>query len=322
MSAEDVVESTAIEVEHIEHEPRSLAVVPVTPTLAVTPTVEAKELVARLDVIKEAMQTAMVRDVDYGIIPGTDKPALYKPGSEKLAVLFQLDVQLDNQKRWGPGDHLTVISHATVFHAPSGARLGFGEGICSTKEKKYGKRQAKRVCPTCGAAAIFKSKKDPGWYCWGKMGGCGAKFANDKEPSIVNQEVGEVENPDLGDTWNTVDKMASKRARVDAILSVTGASALFTQDVEDNVPASEPAAPPPALVLASDDDIGELRASAKGLDLRTVRLVMSSGGLAAPAPEGTTKEAKARSVFREVPLDRVGPLIDALSAVARPIVSE
>jgi hypothetical protein len=43
--------------------------------------------------------------------------------------------------------------------------------------------------------------------------------------------VGEIENPDLPDTWNAVDKMAKKRGYVDAVLSVTGASAIFTQDI-------------------------------------------------------------------------------------------
>jgi hypothetical protein len=40
---------------------------------AVTPNVGASELVARLDVIRSAMQTAMQEDVDYGRIPGVDK---------------------------------------------------------------------------------------------------------------------------------------------------------------------------------------------------------------------------------------------------------
>jgi DNA-directed RNA polymerase specialized sigma24 family protein len=46
--------------------------------------------------------------------------------------------------------------------------------------------------------------------------------------------------------------MAEKRARIDAILAVTGASALFTQDLDDQVePAPEPSEqtppePPPA----------------------------------------------------------------------------
>src|SRR3954464_9803574 len=88
--------------------------------LAGTPQVQASELVKRLDVIREASENAMKEGVDFGKVPGTDKPTLLKPGAEKLGVLFQLDIQLANTKQWGPGDHLTVISQAHVFHAPTG----------------------------------------------------------------------------------------------------------------------------------------------------------------------------------------------------------
>lgn len=225
------------------------------PTLAVKPRVGADELVKRLDVIRAAMNDAMEEDVDYGVIPGTSgKPTLLKPGAEKLGVLFELDVQIVNEKLWEP-PHLTVISKATVYHAPSGARLGYGEGICTTHEKKYATRKANRKCPECNAETIFRSKYSkrgapdddpPCWFCWGSKGGCGAEFDHD-DKRITDQEVGEIENPNLPDAWNTVTKMAEKRARVDAVLAVTGASALFTQDVEDLPPedrgtdAGEPA---------------------------------------------------------------------------------
>lgn len=42
-----------------------------------------------------------------------------------------------------------------------------------------------------------------------------------------------VENPDIADVYNTVLKMAKKRAFVDAVKSTTAASDIFTQDVED-----------------------------------------------------------------------------------------
>lgn len=237
------IESTAEELDTSLEVDTVLATRPV-PALAVTPTVKAAELVERLSVIREAMTTAMQSDIDYGVIPGTDKPTLYKPGAEKLGVLFQLDVQLVNEKRWGPEDHLTVISHATVYHFPTGARLGYGEGVCSTRERKYGKRKQERVCPACGAAAVIKGKQEfgGGWLCWKKRDGCGAKYA-DGDPQIADQPVGDVENPDLPDMWNTVTKMAEKRARVDAVLAVTGASALFTQDAEDIAPVAPPAMP-------------------------------------------------------------------------------
>ncbi len=196
----DVVESTAVEVSYVP------AIIPAVPAvLAVTPTVQAAELVARLDVIRQAAAEAMKENVDFGVIPGTDKPTLLKPGAEKLGVLFQLDVQLACRKTWGPGDHLTVEARATVFHAPTGARVGYGEGLCSTREKKYGKRQQQRTCPTCGKDAIIKGKVEygGGWLCFKKRGGCGAKFIDGYAP-VESQQIGEIDNPDLPDMWNCV----------------------------------------------------------------------------------------------------------------------
>jgi hypothetical protein len=218
-----------------------VAVEPPKPALAVTPQVSARELVDRLTVIREAMNTAMQRDVDYGVIPGTDKPTLYKPGSEKLSVLFQLDVQLANEKRWGPGDHLTVESHATVFHAPTGARLGYGEGIASTRERKHAYRKQERTCPNCGQPAVIKGKAAVRRRVavLAEARRLRQQVAG-RRPGDRVQEVGEVDNPDLPDLWNTVVKMAEKRARIDAVLAVTGASALFTQDLDDQAaPAPE-----------------------------------------------------------------------------------
>lgn len=206
--------------------------------IAVAPEVGAQDLIQRLAVIKDAMLHAMESGLDYGVIPGTDKPALFKPGAEKLSVLFQLDIQCENEKIWHEDGHLTVISKAIAYHAPTGTRLGSGEGICTTKESRYAYRNANRVCPDCGQEAIIKGKEEygGGWVCFKKKGGCGQKFRDDS-PEIVGQKVGKVDNPDIADSYNTCDKMASKRARVDAVLNVTGASALFTQDVTDENPS-------------------------------------------------------------------------------------
>jgi hypothetical protein len=302
---QETIEGTAVEVSHVP------AVIPtVPPSLSVVPSVPASELVERLDVIKQAMTTAMVRDIDYGIIPGTGtKPTLLKPGAEKLAVLFQFDVQTAIEKTWGPGDHLTADAKVTVFHAPTGARLGGGEGMCSTREKKYGKRKQERLCPQCGKPAVIQGKAEygGGWLCWKKRDGCNAKFA-DNDPQIVGQETGEIDNPDLPDMWNTVVKMAKKRGIIDAILLTTGASAMFTQDLEDTPlgppPPSEPPAPP---ALVSKEDIEELKAASHKVPVKQIRLTLGELGL--PAPE------LPEDLFVGVPLNRAAALVSALNAV-------
>lgn len=246
------VDGSATEVTEGEsHEGHTQAIVPAAPQagreLSVAPTdVTAADLVLRLNMIQEAMDTAMVVDVDYGRIPGAKKPSLYKPGAEKLAVMFRLDIQTVTSKTWGPGEHLTVEAISTVYDAPTQIRLGNGEGLCTSREKKYGKRLAARTCPVCNVAAIIKGKKEygGGWVCFKKKDGCGAKFP-DGDASIEGQQSGEVDNPELPDTWNTIVKMAKKRAVVDAVLLTTGASALFTQDIEDMAPPPDDPGPPP-----------------------------------------------------------------------------
>ena len=123
-----------------------------------------------------------------------------------------------------------------------------------------------------------------GWLCWNKKGGCGQKFI-DGDEAIEGQSVGDIDNPDLPDLWNTVIKMARKRALTDAVLLVTGASALFTQDVEaGDAPAAEaapPAADParPVGEAASDEKVKQaFRAMAFLLNLeptdkRTIKCV-------------------------------------------------
>jgi hypothetical protein len=253
------IDSTAEEETVLEEGTRAIEPVRPPATVTVSPQVTAAELGERLKVIEQAMTTNMREGVDYGRVPGTDKPALFKSGSEKLSVLFKLDVQLRSEKHYEEGGHLTVETSATVYDIATGARIGFGEGLCTTREKKYGKRQASRVCPNCSKEAIIKGKAEygGGWVCFHKKGGCGAKFPDDAE-EIVGQTVGEIENPDLPDTWNTVVKMAEKRARVSAVLAVTGASAIFTQDLDEGADGGAEA---PGLPLATEEQMGSLRAA-------------------------------------------------------------
>lgn len=201
-----------------------------------------EQVTGQVALIQQVMTQVMNEEQHYGTIPGTDKPALYKAGAEKLSLTFKLAATFPPERReliWHDDGHLTVVSTCVLVHKVTGALNGEGEGICSTKESKYAYRYSARKCPTCGVEAIVKRKKEKGggWICIGKdKGGCWSKFeAND--PQITDQETGRVANPDLPDQYNTVIKMAEKRALVAAVLVATAASDIFTQDVEDAVAA-------------------------------------------------------------------------------------
>lgn len=192
-----------------------------------------QDLVDRADKIRKAMQGAMKDGEHYGIIPGTDKPTLLKPGAEKLCQLFLFDPEYQDEQKWD-GEHLTVTARCTLYHIPTGNRVAAGMAMCSTKESKYAYRNAKRVCPNCGAEEIIKGKAEygGGWLCWKKKGGCGQKFP-EGDPAIESQEAGQKPNENLPDTYNTVMKMACKRALIAAVLNGTAASDVFTQDLDD-----------------------------------------------------------------------------------------
>lgn len=203
------------------------------------PGISIEEIVARVDKIKKVQARVMKEGVHFGVVPGTgSKPTLLKPGAEMLCMTFQLDPQFSLDERWH-GEHLEVVVTCTLFHAPTTTRLGSGIGSCSTLESKYAYRQGQRVCPRCQRPAIIKGRDEygGGWVCFKKKEGCGAKFA-DGDKVIESQQSGRVANPDIPDLYNTVRKMACKRAHVAACLFVTGGSELFTQDIEDS--AAEP----------------------------------------------------------------------------------
>ncbi len=218
--------------------------------LAVAHEMSVEDVIARINKVHDVMQRAMKNGHHYGVIPGTgDKPTLLKPGAELLCVMFRLDPQY--QAVADRTDGLTYTTTCTLWHIPTGQRMGSGMGTCSTRESKYAYRKGKRVCPSCGKDTLNRSKfpprgapRDtaPGWYCYAKMGGCGEEFAAD-DSHITDQPTGRVANEDVADQENTVLKMSNKRALVAAVLNVTAASDIFTQDLEDQ-PRDEPAGAP------------------------------------------------------------------------------
>lgn len=208
---------------------------------------------------------------DYGVIPGTKKPTLLKPGAEKLCNVYGLVPTFDEV--WIEGDGLTsphlrcrITCHLHRGTA-EGPVVGEGKGAANSWEKKHRYRGALKACPSCGCEGTIRRSSfvkdgDRGWYCHGKAGGCGDQFLS-KDPRITEQQAGQVENPDPFDVENTLLKMAKKRAHVDATLTVTATSGLFTQDMEDvdppapRAPASPAQAPAPAREAGDDAEDAE-----------------------------------------------------------------
>lgn len=252
-------------------------------------------IVDRKRKIVEVLEAVMKEGEHYGRIPGTGtKPSLFKAGAEVLATTFGLAPTFKIERTDLPGGHREYEITCTLVHIATGAIVGEGVGCCSTMESKYRWRKAERSCPKCNKqGTVLKSKNESeGYFCWRKKDGCGATFPpGDK--SIEGQEVGRVENPDIADTWNTVLKMAKKRAQVDCTLTAVGASDLLTQDLEDLPPGSRDIAPQQN---PADADIEPPRTPSNG---RT-GTGQQSRGQAQPPSEDPQLEAQAMDLIVEI----------------------
>jgi len=190
----------------------------------------------QVQLIQHIMKEVMHKDTHFGAIPGCgDKPTLLKAGAEKLAVTFRFATDISVERIEMGSGHREYEVTVRVLNS-NGDFLGAGVGACSTMEGKYRYRNAGRVCPECKAEnTIIKGKEEygGGWICFARKGGCGEKW-KDGDKAIEGQQPGKVEHDNPADYYNTCLKMAKKRAMVDAILTTTAASDIFTQDIEDD----------------------------------------------------------------------------------------
>jgi hypothetical protein len=145
------------------------------------------------------------------------KPALAKEGALNLCSLFKVTPHYDEPVETFHGDHYTVRYRCQLIGNQSGVVAAEGEGLCTTREEKY---SARWVWPSELPQGFDKTLL-PSRTFKGKKGQPLTKYR--------------VDNDNLPDTYNTILKMAKKRALVDAALQLPLVSELFTQDIEEKV---------------------------------------------------------------------------------------
>ena len=177
------------------------------------------------DRIEQIQKAIMREDIDYGVIPGTKKPTIFKPGAEILNKMARLCPSFSVTSRYGDGARSPHIHYRVTCHLHEGSTEGpivcEGVGAANSWEKKYRYRNAGPPCPACGFE-LRKSQYAPEWYCHERKGGCGETFPLDAHRG------GTGENPDPFELDNTLLKMAKKRGYNDATLTAHAASGIFT----------------------------------------------------------------------------------------------
>ena len=189
-------------------------------TQAFMPIMRIEQAVTRYNALVDFCRQVLKPELDFGTIPGTNKPTLLKPGAEKLNTFFGYTSRTDILERtedWTGEYH----NNEPFFYYLVKCQIWRGDllvaegiGSCNSWEKKY---RYVNVYPN-KATAADKAK--------GKLISKPGKGGQTYDLYVLA-------NPNIADIVNTLQKMAEKRAYVDATLKATNASDMYTQDLED-----------------------------------------------------------------------------------------
>jgi hypothetical protein len=165
-----------------------------------------KYAIIQRNLLTNFVQTQMVKGHDYGLIPGCgDKPALFKPGAERIADLFMFSINVECTSKIEDYDKgLFAYTYKATVHRKDGTFVQC-EANCNSKEKKYYERTVSEKFATDEQKekAIGRKKNDKGYW------------------NLI------IPNEDIFSIVNTLMKMAEKRAIVGGVLLASNASGFF-----------------------------------------------------------------------------------------------
>jgi hypothetical protein len=174
------------------------------------------EALRRVQELQAFVAKVMVRDTDYGVIPGAgNKPALLQPGAQKLAEMYGFAYSFEDVAVIEDWDKpLFMYRKKCVLTSKRDGRfICDGIGSCNSREDRYAWR----------------------WVPENKLPqGTDKKLCKTRSTKYGTQY--RLPNEDVFSLVNTIEKMACKRALVMAVIGATRSSGVFTQDVED-IPA-------------------------------------------------------------------------------------
>jgi len=194
------------------HQPQEVAVAPAAPRLALLrPIAPVADVLVAQNEMRDLIAKTLQKGRDFGTVPGTDKPTLYKPGAERVNGALGLTPRFRIVEQ--EVDHDRVVPWRKTKHkyewknGKKGRKIGeevvTGESYGLYRyvvECELVHRESGQVVASCiGSCSTMESKY--------------------------------IDRP--RDCENTALKMAGKRSYVGATLLAAGLSDQFTQDVED-----------------------------------------------------------------------------------------
>jgi hypothetical protein len=101
---------------------------------------QVAQTMQKITQFQKVIQQTLRQNHDYGIVPGTDKPTLLKPGAEKILMMMGLRSEfeiVDSTRDFEKGFFQYQV-RCKLFKGD--LLITEGLGSCNTKEKKYAKQ--------------------------------------------------------------------------------------------------------------------------------------------------------------------------------------
>jgi hypothetical protein len=236
---------------------------------AFMPIMELQQVAHRHNAVNAFIDSTFREGIDYGVIPGTNKPTLLKPGAERICTLFGWTARftIDEKIVTWDGPEPMAYYQVTCSLYRGDYLIAEGTGSASTRESKYRYRWVaeadvpdhldKATLPQKDGTQTFKEwefalkKRETGgkygkpesyWEQFDKAIADGSVKVTTEDlkdrPTrrfavTIGARVFRIPNPDIFDQFNTVLKMAFKRGHVAVALTAGNLSDRFTQDTED-----------------------------------------------------------------------------------------
>lgn len=211
--------------------------------------VSPAEALRRVQELQAFVANVMKIDVDFGTIPGTQKPTLYQPGAQKLCELYGLAWTYEDIERvedWTNG-FFFYRKKCVLTSRRDGRYVGDGIGSCNSREDRYGWRWiASEEVPSGMDKKTLTRERKVRWLFESELpdGSDKTKLRTKRMETrrgktvkyAVETEMFRIPNPDVCSLVNTIEKMACKRSLIHAVLGATRSAGIFTQDVEDLPP--------------------------------------------------------------------------------------
>lgn len=106
------------------------------------------------------VQRNLKQNHDFGVIPGTPKPTLLKPGAEKILMLMGITSEYELTERVQDYEKGFFAFTVKCTLSKNGTKITEGMGHCNNKEKKWIKQDPYTVANTCLKMAKKRSQID------------------------------------------------------------------------------------------------------------------------------------------------------------------